>query len=316
MWFFTPSNPTLTFGGFDGEGKREMYEQLPPGTYPRTIYILPHQPFKQVLMQISKGGFIYPFAVKPEVGMMGLMFRKIDNPEDLEAYHRKMPVEYIVQELIDYPLEVSVFYYRYPHSAHGTITGFLRKELVEVVGDGKATLEELIEKESYRPGFKVEEWKTKHQSQLKNVLENGEPFRISWVANLSRGGRLVSLENEKDEKLLKLFDTISDHTKHFYYGRYDIKCNSINELKEGKKFSILEYNGSGAEPHHIYGNGNNVLQAYRIVLHHWRVLFEISRANRKKGIKPWPFWKGLAFLQKSKKHFDVLKKLDNSGDLI
>lgn len=291
MWFFTPSNPTLTFGGFDGEGKREMYEQLPPGAYPRTIYILPHQPFERVLLQIDEGGFTYPFAVKPEVGMMGLMFRKIDNAEQLEAYNRKMPVDYIVQELIDYPLEVSVFYYRSPGAARGTITGFIRKELVEVMGDGKATLEELIEKESYRPGFKVEEWKTKHQSQLQNVIANGEQFRISWVANLSRGGRLISLEKEKDGKLLELFDSISHHTKHFYYGRYDIKCNSVNELKEGKNFSILEYNGSGAEPHHIYGNGNNVLQAYRIVLHHWRVLFEISLANRKKELSPGHFGK-------------------------
>ena len=27
-WFFTPSNPTLTFGGFEGESKKEMYDQM------------------------------------------------------------------------------------------------------------------------------------------------------------------------------------------------------------------------------------------------------------------------------------------------
>ncbi|HEX7756831.1 MAG TPA: hypothetical protein VF421_15870, partial [Niabella sp.] len=30
FWFFTPSNPTIDFGGFEGEGKKEMYDQLPP----------------------------------------------------------------------------------------------------------------------------------------------------------------------------------------------------------------------------------------------------------------------------------------------
>jgi hypothetical protein len=40
-WFFTPSNPTLTFGGFEGEGKKEMYDQLPLGSYPATTYIDP-----------------------------------------------------------------------------------------------------------------------------------------------------------------------------------------------------------------------------------------------------------------------------------
>jgi len=28
FWFFTASNPTLTFGGFEGEGKKEMYDQF------------------------------------------------------------------------------------------------------------------------------------------------------------------------------------------------------------------------------------------------------------------------------------------------
>lgn len=29
FWFFTPSNPKITFGGFEGEGKKEMYDLLP-----------------------------------------------------------------------------------------------------------------------------------------------------------------------------------------------------------------------------------------------------------------------------------------------
>ena len=35
FWFFTPSNPTITFGGFEGEGKKEMYELLPEGSFPK-----------------------------------------------------------------------------------------------------------------------------------------------------------------------------------------------------------------------------------------------------------------------------------------
>ncbi len=47
-WFFTPSNPTLTFGGFEGESKKEMFDQLPPGSYPRSIYISPSLPFEEL----------------------------------------------------------------------------------------------------------------------------------------------------------------------------------------------------------------------------------------------------------------------------
>ncbi len=77
--------------------------------------------------------------------------------------------------------------------------------------------------------------------------------------------------------VLKLFDGLSHYTKTFYQGRYDIKCASIEDLKQRKNFFILEYNGCGAEPYHIYGNGNNILEAYKIVLQYWKVLYEISQ---------------------------------------
>jgi hypothetical protein len=120
---------------------------------------------------------------------------------------------------------------------------------------------------------------------------------------------LISLAHEKDDRLLKVFDDLSHYTKHFYYGRYDIKCNSIEDLKNGK-FSILEYNGSGAEPHHIYGAGNTLLQAYKIILHHWKVLYKISKYNHQQGIPYWKFTEGYKFLKAAKKHFKMLRQLD------
>ena len=75
-------------------------------------------------------------------------------------------------------------------------------------------------------------------------------------------------------------------------------------------FCILEYNGCGAEPHHIYGNGNTLCQAYKIVLHHWHVLYKISKYNNSKGIKYWNYRDGFKFLREAKRHFRVLKKLD------
>ncbi|MEP6700477.1 MAG: hypothetical protein ABJA85_04150, partial [Bacteroidota bacterium] len=89
----------------------------------------------------------------------------------------------------------------------------------------------------------------------------------------------------------------------------------IGDLKEGKNYSILEFNGSGAEPHHVYGNGNNLLQAYKIILHHWNVLYKISRYNHERGVKYWGFKKGLKFLKEAKKHFRLLKELDIQTEL-
>lgn len=309
LWFFSPSNPTITFGGFEGESKKEMYEQLPPGSYPKSIFISPSLSFDEVQQQVAIKNFQYPFAVKPDIGMMGYMFRRIHNEEEFRQYHSKIPVDYFIQELVAYPLEVSVFYYRFPNQQKGTITGFLKKEFLEVVGDGKSTLRELIQNYP-RVRFRLEEMKSKHADRLNDIIPEGEIYVLSHALNLSRGGRLVSLEGEKDEELLKVFDGLSHYTKHFYYGRYDIKCASISDLKQGKNFSILEYNGCGAEPHHIYGNGNTLVQAYKIVLHHWHMLYQISRYNYENGIPYWGFKRGSVFLKNAKRHFKMLKQLD------
>jgi hypothetical protein len=44
-------------------------------------------------------------------------------------------------------------------------------------------------------------------------------------------------------------------------------------------------------------------------------MYEISRDNRRNGIKYWSFSKGRRFLRNSKKYFNQLKQLDKELDL-
>ena len=308
LWFFTPSNPTITFGGFEGEGKKEMYELLPEGSYPRTVYALPSESFEAVQQRIQENGFRYPFCVKPDVGMKGLLFRKIDSEEALRYYHQNVPVEYIIQDFVTYPLELSVFYYRFPDQRKGVISGLIQKELMEVWGDGKKTLLELI-REHPKARYREEEMRIKHAQQLATVLPDKDRFYLTHAANLNRGARFVNLYHQADDRLLEIFDRLS-HKAQFYYGRYDLKCHSVDDLKNGRNFSILEYNGSGAEPNHVYNDGLTLLQAQKVFLHHWKVLYRISRFNHLQGIRYWPFAKGLNFLRMAKKHLRILEEYD------
>jgi hypothetical protein len=314
LWFFTPSNPTLTFGGFEGENKREMYAQLPPATYPKTCFVDYPTPFSKVENLVETHQLTFPVAVKPDVGRMGLMFRKLESLAELRQYHEKMKVDYLIQEFIPYPLEVSVFYYRIPGQQRGTITGFVKKEYLSVTGDGKSTLSELIA--SYpRVRYRQEEMTLKHAANLDDIIPLGEEYILSHALNLSRGGKLVSLAHEKDDRLLKVFDGLSHYSGNFYFGRYDIKCASVDDLKQGRNFYILEFNGSGAEPHHVYGNGNTLIQALTILVQHWDILFRISSLNRKNGIRCWSFRQGYEHLQKAKEHFTFLKELEAESSL-
>lgn len=307
VWFFTPSNPTISFGGFEGEGKKEMYEQLPPGSYPKTIYIEPGEPIEKVLADIRKNDFEFPFCAKPDVGMKGLLFRKVDSKEQLLNYHSKMPVTYLVQELVSLPMEVSIFYYRFPGSASGCITGFIQKDLLSVTGDGQSTLWQLI---LNHPGAQLRqnELKIWHKDRLEDVVEQGETFLLTHAANLSRGATFSDFSSYIDDTLLKIFDVIS-HSASFYYGRYDIKCESVEVLKENR-FSILEFNGCGAEPNHVYHAGMSWLGALRVIARHWHILYQISRINHRAGISYWSFSRGWKFLQDGKIIFAKLKKAD------
>src|SRR5688500_11049660 len=111
LWFFTTSNPTLTFGGFDGESKKEIYEQLPVGTYPESLFISRADSIDAVKKLLEIRSFPFPFVVKPDVGKMGLMFRVINSLDELENYHRKKHCYYIIHKLVPYPPERSALYY-------------------------------------------------------------------------------------------------------------------------------------------------------------------------------------------------------------
>lgn len=308
-WFFTPSNPTLTFGGFEGESKKEMYEQLPPASYPKTVYIKPGVPFGEVLKAISDAGFKYPFIVKPDVGMAGILFRKIETEKHLQHYHSKLPVEYLVQDLIHFPIEFSVFYYRHPEHLNGVITGFLEKEPMNVTGNGIDDLLQLIEAHP-KAKYRMAELLSWHKERLDVVLPAGEKFYLSHAANLNRGANFINLQNEIDEDLHKVFDELNLYSKTFFYGRYDLKAASLEDLKKGKNFLLLEYNGSGAEPNHVYNSGYTLRAAHKEILRHWKVLFQISLYNHNKGIPYWNFSKGRRFLRQSTRHFELLNKID------
>lgn len=309
IWFFTPSNPKLTFGGMEGEPKKEMHDLLPSHLCPVYFNVEPSDDFSGIVKKIKEKNIQFPLIVKPEVGGQGILFRKINNEAQLKKYHEKVPVEYFIQEFINYPIEVSLFYYRYPDKPKGTITGFLQKIPMQVTGDGLHTLEELIMLNS-KSGKRIDELRNKHADNFDKVVAAGDKYMLSYAANHNRGALFIDLRNEIDESLVNIADEISHSVNDFFYGRYDIMCNSIEELKEGKNFLILEYNGCGAEPNHFYDTGYTLINAWKEILKHWKILYRISRYNYKNGVKYWPALKGFRFRIQTNKHYKKIRDAD------
>ncbi len=309
VWFFTPSNPKLTFGGMEGEPKKEMHDLLPPELCPTYFNADPSEDFSTIKKKLQLSGIGFPLIVKPEVGGQGILFRKIDNEEQLKIYHERIPVEYFIQKFIEYPIEVSLFYYRYPFEKKGAITGFLQKVPMRVTGDGHHTLEELILLDS-KSKKRVDELRAKHDKNFKKIIPSGETYILSYAANHNRGAHFIDLSKEINKGLVEMLDSISLGINDFFYGRYDIMCNSIEDLKAGKNFVILEYNGCGAEPNHFYDTGYTLMGAWKEILKHWKILYEISKYNNEHGTPYWPLMKGIRFRIKTKKYFKIVKEAD------
>ena len=309
VWFFTSSNPKITFGGMEGEPKKEMYDLLPKELYPPTFTVLPSEDIVIVQEKLLLHNIQYPFIVKPEVGGQGILLRKINNLHELQHYHSLMQWEYIVQQLVQYPMEVSVFYIRHPAESKGIITGFLHKIPLQVTGNGKDTLETLV-KQHPKGNKLLKSLRAKHTDAWMQPVTEGEKYMLSYAANHNRGARFIDLKNEIDGRLVNLFDDISSTGNEFYYGRYDSMCTNVEDFKAGKNFTILEYNGCGAEPNHFYDTGYTLSGAYKEILKHWKALYHISKYNRQRGVEPWPLNKGRKFLTDSRKLTTAMKAID------
>lgn len=309
FWFFSNVTPTMYFSGFEGETKAEMFRQLPPEFSPITIYVQPSESFEYVKNKMRAAGLRYPVAVKPDMGSKGLLFRKIESEAELASYHALLPFTYLVQEMITLPLELSIFYVRYPGEKKGRITGLIAKEYLHIKGDGLSTIGELIEQHP-KAFMMAEEQKHKHAHALDTVPAENEIYYLNELGNHNRGARFINLKSEIDGHLHAIMDKINLHSGHFYYGRYDLKTSSIKDLKQGKNISILEYNGVGSEPNHIYDAGVSYRQALQTIAQHWKYMFEIGRINARKGIEYTSFNKGFKMLKASLNHTEYMQQLD------
>jgi hypothetical protein len=95
---------------------------------------------------------------------------------------------------------------------------------------------------------------------------------------------------------------------HFYFGRLDIRYNTLEDLKKQKNFSIIELNGAGSEPTHIYDPRHSILFAWKEIIRHWIILNRISRINHK--TKKLPYMRmseGLKMFKENKAYIKLLQ---------
>jgi hypothetical protein len=298
LMFFSASNPGIPLGGMYGESKYDILMKIPAHLRPKTLLMKFPVTTEQVLGEVERSGLTFPLVFKPDVGERGFMVERIFSAADVTAYCSKIKTDFLIQELVDLPVECGVFYIRKPADAMGKVTSLNLKKMLTVTGDGQRSLRELI-LDNERSKLQWERLKIKYHDKLNTVLPAGETWEVNSIGNHCLGTKFLNGEQYITPALVQTIDAISKQVDGFYYGRFDLRCESLQALYDGR-IQIMELNGCGAEPAHIYEPGFPLFKAWLTIFRHWDEMYRISVSNFKNGVKYATLKEGLTIYRRYK----------------
>lgn len=304
FFFFSAANPGIENAGFVQERKSEIYKLIPQQYYPRTKLCYHGGPREILTPALKEVGMHFPLIAKPDMGEKGLQVQLLQSEQELIIYNKRSKVNFLLQEFITYEREVGIFYYRIPGEESGHISGMVGKEFLTVTGDGISSIENLIQRED-RSLLQLSALKQRYGDFLNTILADQEPYVLVPYGNHSRGAKFVDLSHLITTSLTRTVDKVCKQIPGFNYGRLDIKFNTWEELIEGKNFFIIELNGAGSEPTHIYDPAHSLIFAWKEICRHWRLLYKISQLNAQQ--KKLPFMTTAEGLKMLKEHTRYLK---------
>lgn len=287
LFFFTNVDPAIPLGGAMGESKHDILGLLPEEIVPKTIFVRPGTPFEQVMESLAHAGISFPLIAKPDVGERGFLVKKTMDSEALMAHLQRFPVDFILQEFLTLPVEMSVLFHRFPAPTPSFgITSVCIKEFLQVPGDGHSTVRELMAKNA-RAAFQLPRFEQEFPEVLTQIPLAGQDLLLEPIGNHARGTKFLNGNYIIDNQLITAFEPVCAQLEGVLYGRFDLKCVSAEALKRGE-FKVMELNGVLGEPAHVYDPAFGMWRAYRDLYRHWRLLYRLHRAQKRLGILPTP----------------------------
>ena len=296
LFFFTASNPGIEMGGMLGESKFGILNKIPETVKAKTVFVPRNTAIEEVLVLMQRSHLQFPVIFKPDLGERGYRVKRIYNESDARVYVQSFNFDFLIQELVDLPLEFGVFYKRFPSQTNGIVFSIVGKEMLTVVGDGKQTLKELILKKD-RAKLQWGKLKHAHEDFLETVIPANENLLLNPIGNHCLGTTFLNSNSLISEQLSASFDRISKQIEGFYYGRFDLRCASVEDLVAGR-VKVLELNGCGAEPAHIYQPGYSFWKAVYEMLLHWQSIYQIAVENKQRGIRYLTFKEAKVYYEK------------------
>lgn len=308
FFFFAASNPAIKNGGFLNESKKDICPLIPGEFHPATCFFPLSASADVVEEKIKELGFRFPLIGKPDVGSQGRGVKVLRNTSDLKQYVLNTAVDFHVQEFVHYEREAGIFYYRYPGETRGHLSGIVRKEFLTITGDGHSRMIDLIRMDK-RAILQLKSLKSMYGAELNRVLPAGEDKLLVPYGNHARGARFLDDSHLIDEALTHAIDTVCRQIPEFYFGRLDIRYRDWEELKQGRNFTIIEVNGAGSEPTHIYDPAHSLFYAWKEIIRHWVILWRVSHLNHQTGVRYLTVREGIQMFRDNKTWSELLEKM-------
>ena len=80
------------------------------------------------------------------------------------------------------------------------------------------------------------------------------------------------------QKLDAAIDRVSRGFAGFYFGRYDVRAESVEAFQRGE-FKIIALNGLTSEATNLYDPAHSLWSGWRTLCREWRIAFEIAAAE-------------------------------------
>jgi len=281
------ANPNIFAGGAIGERKSDVLRQA--GTYAKS-FIAPFVVVKKTQTQdtvasarkaLDTDHLAYPLVAKPETGLRGSGVRPICNDDELRRYVEEFPIDQdiMLQKKVEHPAEAGVFYIRHPHQDAGQIFSLTLKYAATLRGDGVSTIAQLID--ACPRCYKMRDtYRARHHTILDTVLPDGEDMVLNFAGNHAKGAIFRDGARHITPAMTLAFDRVAKDFPDLHFARFDVRFESLDLLKDGGRFEIVEVNGVGAEATHIWDCEMRLRGAYKVLARQWRHAFEIGEANR------------------------------------
>ncbi|MFK0571162.1 D-alanine--D-alanine ligase [Endozoicomonas sp.] len=285
------ANPAIPLSGMVGESKSEVFSRASGLATEKIAPWVLLDDWETAIQGASlaqrlfkHAGLGLPLVAKPDIGCRGAGVQLIRNNDELVEYIEKFPPDgrILFQQLVPYEAEAGIFYIRYPGAESGEIISITLKYPPYVIGNGRNTLEELINLDP-RAGRLKHLYLPRHHDQLHEVLPDGQPFRLAFTGSHSRGCIFRDGRKFITPELTRAFDRLCDDLPEFYYGRFDIRFKDIQSLMEGEDYYILEVNGASSEAAHIWDCRGSLADAFKTLFFQYRTLFKLGAINRRRG---------------------------------